>query len=241
LSSSTHAILRWCAMSEANLTPSRGGAPTAPRNIEEAYTTAWHQRAWDSAQHATPMGIVFATTAQWRRWRQRLHERYGDLDLLTISGCAGAIFVAFQQRSGQWLPATVIDTLVDLAHQDWERPESRGPPACHRGVGLTSTYGRPDRRQKGRPGCTSIPLRTVRDRKDETRLHDEQPMPYDADARRVGEAPSSCWHSGQTVPVPPAEADDARDAATRAALEVLRERARYWAERAVGASRNGPK
>jgi hypothetical protein len=163
------------------------------------------------------------------------------LDKLTISGCAGAIFVAFQQRSGQWLPATVIDTLVDLAHQDWERPESRGPPACHRGVGLTSAYGRPDRRQKGRPGCTSIPLRTVRDRKDETRLHDEQPMPYDADARRVGEAPSSCWHSGQTVPVPPAEADDARDAATRAALEVLRERARYWAERAVGASRNCPK
>jgi hypothetical protein len=83
--------------------------------------------------------------------------------------------------------------------------------------------------------------RAGRGRKDETRLHDEQPMPYDADARRVGEAPSSCWHSGQTVPVPRAEADDARDAATRAALDVLRERARYWAERAVGPSRNCPK
>lgn len=86
--------------------------------LEEAYAAAWPQRAWDSSQPATPIALVFATTAQWSRWRQWQHEQYGDLDLLTIVDCPPIVFVAFQQRSGRWLEATIIETLVDFAQQD---------------------------------------------------------------------------------------------------------------------------
>ena len=40
--------------------------------VEDLYAHVWQQRAGDSTQDGTPMGVVFATTAQWRWWRQRL-------------------------------------------------------------------------------------------------------------------------------------------------------------------------
>lgn len=108
------------------------------RELERAFAQVWAQRILDPEHHETPCGLCFPDVPTWRSWLRWVEACHPDLDVLTITSVAPVVLVVFiQQRSREWLPATLVDELLTLARPDGDRSErSRAPPARQRAGGL---------------------------------------------------------------------------------------------------------
>jgi hypothetical protein len=89
------------------------------------------------------LSLEQAFRAEWRAWRARVQERYGEMDLLTVMTGPPAVAVFFQRRSGAWLDAGLIDELLLLTRSsgEWGRTRRRRQSAARARTGQVLDNG----------------------------------------------------------------------------------------------------